>query len=69
MSFRQVPSQRQRGFKLRQRSDRTFSEAMEGCAEHERLTVRPVFTYRPLVVAVRYGLIPLASRHADGPRR
>jgi len=55
MSFRQVPSQRQRSFKLRQRRDRTFFEAMEGCAEHERLTVRPVFTYSPPVVAVRFG--------------
>jgi len=55
MSFRQVPSQRQRSFKLRQRRDRTFFEAMEGCAEHERLTVRPVFTYSPPVLAVRFG--------------
>ncbi|DBA89801.1 TPA: hypothetical protein ACH3X2_004672 [Trebouxia sp. C0005] len=31
-------SQRQRSFKLRQRRDRTFFEAMEGCAEYERLT-------------------------------
>ena len=55
MSFRQVPSQRQHSFKLRQRRDRTFFEAMEGCAENERLTVRPVFTYSPPVVAVRFG--------------
>ncbi len=55
MSFRQVPCQRQRSFKLRQRRDRTFFEAMEGCAEHERLTVRPVFTYSPPVLAVRFG--------------
>ena len=55
MSFRQVPSRRQRSFKLRQRRDRTFFEAMEGCAEHERLTVRPEFTYSPPVVAVRFG--------------
>ena len=55
MSFRQVPSQRQHSFKLCQRRDRTFFEAMEGCAENERLTVRPVFTYSPPVVAVRFG--------------
>ena len=55
MSFRQVPSQRQRGFKLRQHRDRTFFEAMEGCAEHERLTVRSKYTYSPPVVAVRFG--------------
>ena len=28
---------------------------MEGCAEHERLTIRPMFTYSPPVVAVRFG--------------
>ncbi|DBA89964.1 TPA: hypothetical protein ACH3X2_004384 [Trebouxia sp. C0005] len=28
---------------------------MEGCAEYERLTVRPLFTYSPPVVAVRFG--------------
>ena len=55
MSFRQVSSRRQRSFKLRQRRDRTLFEAMEGCAEHERLTVRPEFTYSPPVVAVRFG--------------
>lgn len=55
MSSRQVPSRRQRSFKLRQRRDRTFFEAMEDCAKHERLTVRPVFTYSPPVVAVCFG--------------
>ena len=55
MSSRQVPSRRQRSFKLRQRRDRTFFEAMEGCAQHERLTVRPMFTYSPPVVAVCFG--------------
>ena len=54
LSFRQVPSQRQRRFKLRYRRDRTCFEAMEGCAENERFTVRPVFT-GPVVVAVRFG--------------
>ncbi|DBA69887.1 TPA: hypothetical protein ACH3X2_012387 [Trebouxia sp. C0005] len=28
---------------------------MEGCADFERLTVRPLFTYSPPVVAVRFG--------------
>jgi len=55
MSFGQVPSQSQRSFKFRQRRDRTFFEAMEGCAENERLTVRPVFTNSPPVPAVRFG--------------
>ena len=55
MSFRQVRSRRQRSFKLRQRRDRTFFEAMEGCAEHGRLIVRPEFTYSPPVVAVCFG--------------
>ncbi|DBA72827.1 TPA: hypothetical protein ACH3X2_010212 [Trebouxia sp. C0005] len=55
MPFQQVSSRRRRSFKLRQRRDRTFFEAMEGCAEYERLTVRPLFTYSPPVVAVRFG--------------
>jgi hypothetical protein len=55
MSLRQGPSQRQRSFKLRQRRDRTFFKAMERCAENERLTVRPVLTYSPPVVAIRFG--------------
>ena len=28
---------------------------MEGCTEHERLTVPPMFTYSPPVVTVRFG--------------
>ena len=55
MSLRQGPSQRQRSFKLRQRRERTFFEATERCAENQRLTVRPVFTYSPPVVAVCFG--------------
>ncbi|DBA67025.1 TPA: hypothetical protein ACH3X2_002132 [Trebouxia sp. C0005] len=55
MPFQQVSSRRQRSFKLRQRRDRIFFEAMEGCADFERLTVRPLFTYSPPVVAVRFG--------------
>ena len=66
MSFRQVPSRRQRSFKLRQRKDRTFFEAMEGCAEHERLTVRPTFTYSPLVVAVSFGHLYKGSADQRG---
>ena len=63
MSFRQVPSRRQRSFKLRQRRDRTF---FEGCAEHERLTVRPMFTYSPPVVAVRFGHLYKGSTDQRG---
>ena len=66
MSFRQVPSRRQRSFKLRQRRDRTFFEAMEGCAEHERLTVRPMFTYSPPVVAVSFGHLYKGSADQRG---
>ena len=65
MSFRQVPSRRQRSFKLRQRRDRTFFEAMEGCAEHERLTVRPEFTYSSPVVAVRFGHLYKGNANLD----
>ena len=66
MSFRQVPSRRQRSFKLRQRRGRTFFEAMEGCAEHERLTVRPMFTYSPPVVAVSFGHLYKGSADQRG---
>ena len=66
MSFRQVPSRRQRSFQLRQRRDRTFFEALEGCAEKERLTVRPVFTYSPPVVAVRFGHLYQGSTDQRG---
>ena len=66
MSFRQVPSRRQRSFQLRQRRDRTFFEALEGCAENERLTVRPVFTYSPPVVAVRFGHLYQGSTDQRG---
>ena len=55
MSFRQVSSRRQRSLGLRQRRDRTFFEALEGCASNQRLGVRPKFTYSPPVVAVRFG--------------
>ena len=63
MSFRQVPSRRQHGssFRLRKRRDRVFFEALEGCADRERLVVRPKFTYSPPVVAVRFGHL-----YADG---
>ena len=66
MSSRQVPSRRQRSFKLRQRRDRTFFEAMEGCAEQERLTVRPMFTYSPPVVAVCFGHLYKGSSDQRG---
>ena len=66
MSFRQVPSQRQRSFQLRQRRDRTFFEAMVGCAEHERLSVHPIFTHSPPVVAARFGhLYKGVFKHGD----
>lgn len=55
MSYRQVSSRRQRSLRLRQRRDRTFFEALEGCASNQRLGVRPKFTYSPPVVAVRFG--------------
>lgn len=55
MSFGQVSSRRQRSLGLRQRRDRTFFEALEGCASNQRLGVRPKFTYSPPVVAVRFG--------------
>ena len=55
MSFRQVSSRRQRSLGLRQRRDRTFFEALEGCVSNQRLGVRPKFTYSPPVVAVRFG--------------
>ncbi len=55
MSFRQASSRRQRRSRLRQRRDRTFFEALEGCADRDRLTVRPRFTYSPPVVAVCFG--------------
>ena len=63
MSSRQVPSRRQRGssFRLRKRRDRLFFEALEGCADRERLVVRPKFTYSPPVVAARFGHL-----YADG---
>lgn len=55
MSSRQVSSRRQRSLRLRQRRDRTFFEALEGCASNQRLGVRPKFTYSPPVLAVRFG--------------
>ena len=39
---------------------------MEGCAEHERLTVRPMFTYSPPVVAVSFGHLYKGSADQRG---
>lgn len=57
MSFRQGHFRPQRGSssRLRKRRDRAFFEALESCASNERLQVRPLFTFSPPVVAVRFG--------------